>query len=93
MSRDVYYNAIGDKVYPDECETTEPASSCKSGLLPCPFCGKPGKFGRERSLFNGGKIMYFVECSNDIDSCEAHPSTALWANKRMAVETWNTRAG
>lgn len=62
----------------------------KPALLPCPFCGAKGKFGKiEADPPDIQTRVCTIQCSND--ECFANV-IVFGDNKRDAAEKWNTRA-
>ena len=55
----------------------------KTGLMPCPFCGKAPRINESNKTF-------MIECSNDF--CFIQPSTLSYITLDEAIEAWNERA-
>ena len=54
-------------------------------ILPCPFCGSPGK------ISVGGFGELFVTCTND--NCGSGLGGGIWfTDRNRAIEIWNIRA-
>ena len=73
--------------------TRKRIKKARPDILPCPFCGKPGKL----SLRGGG---WTVNCPYDpIDAligkgavCYVSPCTDIQITPESAIMAWNTRA-
>lgn len=72
---------------------TDDLAPLEASLLPCPFCGAPGRL---RPIGDDERILWTAACGGPWETppveCGTLPSTPAYPDPTDAVAAWNTRA-